>query len=299
MKRIETKMGSGYRENRVINYEFGSLSEFYDYITETPVSNRYKYCYENKIAGSNGRGSSCDRFYMTTDWEQAVELYKHGWEDMAKRMSLEMGKIERKMDSRKRTTPNFDVIGYQASVPRYLQGIPTNMINKKQVMMKEKVITIVKAVAYLADVETQTIVNESMIALEFVKALENAGHRVNLDVMALSSYNSIGVGARVRIKSANERTNISKLAFPMVHPSFFRRMVFKFREVCPDTNEYWKGGYGSTCSSRTYAKALNDSEYFVPNITRAIRQSSNNGKLSLEALKVEREKFSQSEWVYS
>jgi hypothetical protein len=161
----------------------------------------------------------------------------------------------------------FDVVGGNCSVPRYLQGIPTAMINKKSVMQKQKVITIVKHIGYLGNVSADKIMENSIKALQIVKKLEAQGYRVNLDVMSPAiSANETAV-CRVRIKSANERLNVSKVAFPMVHPDMLRRMVFRFREVCPELkSRTWIGSMGSTIYDRAKVKSfLKEGEYYLHN----------------------------------
>ena len=49
---------------------------------------------------------------------------------------------------------------------------------------------------------------------------------------------------KIRLKSANEKLNISKLSFPLVHPSMLRRLFLRFVEVHPPVSNDFKRGYG-------------------------------------------------------
>ena len=123
----------------------------------------------------------------------------------------------------------YDVVGYQASVPRYLQGLPTNMINNRPVQKQEKVITIIKHIGYLSDVTTAQIVENSAKALTVLSQLEKRGIRCNLDIYSpAETLKGIGI-IRIRIKTASERLSIGKLAFPLANPDMLRRFVFLVR----------------------------------------------------------------------
>ena len=61
---------------------------------------------------------------------------------------------------------------------------------------------------------------------------------------------------KVKIKGANERLNISKLSFPMVHPSMLRRLFFRFIEVHSEVTEGFVGGYGRPVSFTDMKQAL-------------------------------------------
>jgi hypothetical protein len=186
---------------------------------------------------------------------------------MAKRIETKLNLIANEVQPKTTQRSKYDVVGFQASVPRYLQGIPTNMINKKPVVQKQKVITIVKHVSYLGDVSQEEIVENSIKALQIVKKVEAQGYRVNLDVVRPTEKDGEILFTRVRIKSANERMNISKVAFPLVHPSMLRRLFFRFTEVVPDiTAKGWVYSYGVTIYDRNKVKSfLKDGEYYIHN----------------------------------
>lgn len=122
---------------------------------------------------------------------------------------------------------------YQAVVPLYLMGVPNNMVTKKMVPMKQKVITLNKSIDYNAGVSADDIMDESIKAMQIVKKLEAQGYRCNLNIVLGTSAGSKQFIIKVRIKSANEKLNISKLALPLVHPSMLRRLFFRFIEVYP------------------------------------------------------------------
>jgi hypothetical protein len=245
----------------VVIKEFKSLSEFNEYLEKTPLNNIFRW----KTLESNTYEKG---FNQTQNFSEALELLKNGWEDMSKKLTQQIKLKASEIQTKKVNRMSYDVAGFQASVPRYLQGIPTSMINKKQVVQKQKVITIVKHTGYLGNVSAETIVENSLKALQIVKQVEALGYRVNLDVISpANTYSGETAICRVRIKSAAERLNVSKIAFPLVHPDMLRRMVFRFREVNPDLKDtYWAGSYGSTIYDKAKVRGyLRDTDYYLHN----------------------------------
>lgn len=222
--------------------EFSSLEDFYKYITNTPLNDTFKF---ESLSSVTARESFCG----TKSFEEAVELFKNGWSEMSERLSNRLkaeGKFEPTMTYRNVQS----VQGYHPIVPLYLMGIPNNMITKKMVPMKQKVVTLNKSLDYSARVKTEQIVEESIKAFRIIQKLESQNYRVNLNLVIGASgsmWNSSGEKyfIRIRLKSANEKLNISKLSFPLVHPSMLRRLYFRFIEVHPPVSKSFLHGYGS------------------------------------------------------
>lgn len=222
--------------------EFSSLEDFYKYIINTPLNDTFKF---ESLSSVTARESFCG----TKSFDEAVELFKNGWSEMSERLSNRLkaeGKFEPTMTHRNVQS----VQGYHPIVPLYLMGIPNNMIIKKMVPMKQKVVTLNKSLDYSSRVKTEQIVEESIKAFRIIQKLESQNYRVNLNLVigvSGSMWNSSGEKyfIRIRLKSANEKLNISKLSFPLVHPSMLRRLYFRFIEVHPPVSKSFLHGYGS------------------------------------------------------
>lgn len=238
--------------------EFDSINEFYKYLCDTPFNEAFRWEHHQSVSGSY-------RFTQTNDFDEAVNLMKDGWSDMAKKLNAKL-QVNEKQNAmvNKRKMVN-SVAGFQPIVPLYLAGVPTNMVSQKMVPVKQKIINITKSVSYSAFVSTETIIEESVKAMQIVKKLEAMGYRVNLSI-ALGSKESDGeveVYAKVCIKHANEKLNISKLAFPLVHPSMLRRLFFRYIEVCPDVTRSFVPGYGKPIDASNLKKVFPD-EIILP-----------------------------------
>ena len=244
--------------------EFDSLQEFYKYICDTPFNEAFRWTGHSSVTGSQS-------WTKTESFEEAVELFKSGWSDMATKLVQKLKVIEAKTEPHMKPRSQLDVCGYQAIVPLYIQGVPNSMLNKKMVPVKQKVITINKSLDYNGGTSSDEIIDESIKAMQIVKKLEAQGFRCNLNI-ALGT--SAGWGKdekqfiiKVRIKSANEKMNISKLAFPLVHPSMLRRLFFRFIEVYPKVTKSFTSGYGSPAKSYELRDVFKG-EYLLPNFIR-------------------------------
>lgn len=246
------------KKAEIIQYD--SLKEFYDYLCVTPFNDAFRW-------NDHGSVSNTKHFTETESFEEAVELFKNGWSDMATKLVQKLKVIENETQPKMKPKTTLGVCGYQAVVPLYLQGVPNNMVNKKMIPVKQKVVTINKSIDYNCGVTTNQIIQESIKALQIVKKLESQGLRVNLNIVLGTSKGGKQLAIKVRIKSANEKLNISKLAFPLVHPSMLRRLFFRFIEVYPNVTSAYVGNYGQPATSqelRTWFKG----EYLLPNFIR-------------------------------
>lgn len=242
--------------------EFDSLKEFYDYCVNTPFNEAF--CWSNHSSVSGGK-----HFTQTENFQEAVELFKNGWSDMATKLVQRLKVIENQVQPNMKPKNVMSMQGYQAIVPVYLSNQPNAMIAKKNVPTKQKVITVNKSIDYNGGVEADTIVEESIKAMQVVKKLEAQGLRVNLNIVlgSTAGYPEKQFILKIRIKSANERLNVSKLAFPLVHPSMLRRLFFRFAEVYPKFTKSFVCGYGRPATS-SELRDMFKGEYLLPNFIK-------------------------------
>lgn len=247
------------KKTEVIEYD--SLREFYDYLCVTPFNEPFRWANHSSVTGN-------EKFTKTKDFDEAVTLFKNGWSDMATNLVQKLKVIESKTEPTMKPRNTLNVCGYQPIVPLYLQGVPNCMVDKKMVPVKQKVITLNKSIDYAGHVKTEQIIEESIKALQIIKKLEAQGYRCNLNIVLGSSAgygkDAKGFFVKVRIKSANEKLNVSKLAFPLVHPSMLRRLFFRFIEVYPNVTKNFVHGYGAPATSYELRNVFKG-EYLLPN----------------------------------
>lgn len=227
---------------------------------KTPFNDAFRWTRHSSVTGDKW-------FTKTKDFDEAVQLFKNGWSEMANKLVQKLKVIESKTEPTMKPRTCLGVQGYQAVVPLYLMGVPNNMVTKKIVPMKQKVITLNKSIDYSAGVSADDIIDESIKAMQIVKKLEAQGYRCNLNIVLGASAGSKQFIIKARIKSANEKLNISKMAFPLVHPSMLRRLFFRFIEAYPNITNSFIGGYGSPATS-TEMRKIFKGEYLLPNFIR-------------------------------
>lgn len=238
--------------------EFNGLNEFEGYITNTPLNETFRWEKLSSVDGSF-------HFTQTHNYNEAQALLKNGWNDMAKELTTKLNVIKNQVVDAQVQKIMYDVVGFQASVPRYLQGIPTSMVNKKAVPVKQRVITLNKDISYNCGITTKDIIDSSVQVLQLIKKIEAQGVRVNLNLVWGVTGGDTKEVVKIRLKSANERLNVSKLAFPLVHPSMLRRLMFRYIETAPTITKSYTWGYGSPMDGsqlKTYCK----DEYVLPRL---------------------------------
>ena len=235
--------------------EYNSISEFVQTINSRP---------QNPEITSTASIDSDYSFTGTHDYNEAENLLLHGWTEESEKLNQ---LLKLKLANTKSVKNTYDVAGFQCSVPRYLHGIPTNMINHKVVTKKQKIITITKSISYSFYVSKEKIEEESIKVLQLVNSLENQGCRVILNVMIISKKGDTIIANKVRIKNANERLNLSKVSFPLVHPSYLRRINIRWIERFEYTTKAYNECYGSPMKFSDFCEILgkskNENEYFA------------------------------------
>ena len=260
---------------KVFTVKFNSIEDFYSYITNTPFNEIFRW--ESNIASVKEDSS----FSKTKTFDEAVELMINGCDDISKKLTNKLN-MRVKLQNGTKNKNVYDVQGYQCCVPLYLQGVPTNMIARKSVPIKQKVITLVKSIGYTFLTTADEIIEESLKALEIIKKIESQGVRCNLDVLVALKKEATednAIVVRIRVKKSNEKLNISKLAFVMVHPSMLRRLIFRFIEVYPNITDGYLGGYGGLIDSSDIKEYfLDKDEYYLPNFIESDINSLNDLK---------------------
>ena len=231
----------------IMEYDFSSIASFIDYIDSTPIN---RYIFRNP-ASENGDYYFCE----TRSLDEAKDLCKYGYhKDFDKLVELK-ATLEKyiKMSKTKSRQYNY-YVGYAPDVKAYLEGNPLSMLNKEN--PKRKHIDIYYNSAILGNVSTSQIFNRGAVTLSLVEILENMGFSVGLYVFTMSACSGQVHYAKFQLKSPNERLNIQKLYFPLCHPSFLRRLVFRLRECTPDIKYDWADGYGRTCDDRMIRRVI-------------------------------------------
>lgn len=252
--------------------EFNSISDLISYIKTGKTSIWFEgYCQ------SNLTDASTKEFTNTGNLKEAMDMLENGWYEEAKKIEARFKKLDAKPLNGLQRKFVQDVVGFQPIVPNYMMGLPNSMVNSKMVVRKQKVVTLNMSMTYSGAVKADVIESCCLTALRVVKAIEDSGCRVNLNVYyagwnpdyatGTTMYNLI----KLKVKGANERLNISKVCFPMVHPSMLRRIFFKVIEVTPSFTREYRKNYGKVVKDddikNTFSNLMKG-EYFIPTFLR-------------------------------
>lgn len=254
------------RKNNIWSASFGSIREFYKFISEAPENK----VFEGWRLASKERGRGAEAFTATKSFEEASDLLLNGWHDKA--FELEKRLKAKRKDMAPVDTMKFvqSVAGFQPIIPLFLAGQPANMMAMKLSPRKQKVVTVCKAISYPGYVDAEEWTEQGVKALAIVTNLERNGYRCNIDIVRGgyaedSDGRQVGICCRVRVKHANERLNISKLAFPFCNPSMQRRMMFRFTETYRRVCKGFSFGYGKTFHAREFDPVLDlKKEVLIP-----------------------------------
>ncbi len=136
-------------------------------------------------------------------------------------------------------------IGFTPCMGAVMAGHPCNMYNIRSVKYKDsKIINIFYALDVDWRVNHKDIAAVGAKILNVVASLEHIGYRVNLYVTSVShpvigakrkcDFNKL-LSLFIRIKESGKQLNISKIAFPLANPAFYRWFSFKWNNtVCKD-----------------------------------------------------------------
>lgn len=226
---------------------FDTLKEMRAYIDDTPVM------LANATKKYNHSNEGSKRFTGTEDMNEANGMMTAGYPEGIKELRTIKAKPSRngQMDIYR----SFQ--GFLPSVGDVVAGNPLNMLNARQsVKTSCKVVDVVLGAAFSCEWSTEDIMREAKKAMQAVMTAENNGYRVNLYVCFSSAY----LGAKrdknntcdilVKIKGSNQKLDLLRVSYPVIHPSFLRRHVFAVMERSVELNE----GYG--CAAKPTEKAV-------------------------------------------
>ena len=243
--------------------EYNSLSEFLTDITSRPNNSFFKDRHSSETLEPS---NTTDKWYNTKSFKEATELMTHGWDAAAGKLATKVKLTNATSTAVRSSKPAYGVVGSQASVPRYLQGIPTNRVSRQMTYAKQKVVTITKGISYNWRWSPDAILAECIKALQIIQSMENGGQRVRLNVIwcVSDAYRAHHTICKVCVKQPDERLNLSKMAFAMAHPSMLRRMFFKWLETDTFTEHDMGYVYGYPANQDIKDKVMGENEYYIP-----------------------------------
>lgn len=205
------------------------------YITERYDSlNAFTQALERPKIGTLGGETFHPDFVGVDSAETADRLLIEG---DSKTVHLIQGAKVKREATEKRSTLYRSCAGFVPIVGAAMAGHPQNMLNVKESARKTKILNLVYilSVDYSQTPESLAAAGEKI--LNAIYTLENTGYRVNLYVANISfprvdgthqALNLFDLSLLVKIKDSGKHLNVSKIAYPLANPAFFRYHIFKY-----------------------------------------------------------------------
>lgn len=254
MFRVETIEG-----RKCYVHVFDSISDMALFCETAPKSEAF----QNKCSSVSGSAS----FTGTKSWEEAIHLFRTGWNEKFKSFSDEYNKcIENRSRLKTKPIPSQSFVGYAPNVPRYLMGLPDNMVNLTRTPTKTKIIDVFVPFSFSASVSDREILRVGSFAVAFVDLIENIDIRTNVYVIQDGESDGEHWLCATKIKTDREHMNMYKMVFPMAHPSMLRRIGFRVVECTPGISSHWVSGYGRVWhdGADIYAKTVSENFVVLP-----------------------------------
>lgn len=209
-------------------YQFSNINEFIKKLDSTECRSSM-----DPSSHRDSRNQSCG----CSNYQESRDLLKYGWKEQSMKLTVELRKIDKGMTAIK-TKTRYDLAGHAPQVARYLMNQPMSMIRNERVEKETRILNVYQQIGTAGMVTNSQMIKEATQIMLQIQQLELQGFRVNLYLMdgALSLVGRKREKAclTIKLKSANEPLNISKLSFVMCHPAMARIFVFEATENFTD-----------------------------------------------------------------
>jgi hypothetical protein len=234
-------------EKSIMQYYFTSVSELLNYLEKTDFSPSF-----NKRISDIGDWE----FSHTDSFNEALELCKKGG-NIKERLKLEqiVNDLANKVKivyERPRRYNSF--AGFAPNVPLFLEGNPLNMYNIHK--EKRKKIDVYFEAESNARTSVDEIYEKGKLTLSIIKILEAYGYNVNLIFFSALVSDKQKLIVKIMIKEEKQSLEIFNTYFPMCHPAFSRRIIFRLLEKTKDIDITWQHHYGFVCDNYLSRKLL-------------------------------------------
>lgn len=186
--------------------------------------------------GNGSQENGRERFFQTKTFGEALSLVSAGWADGVKKVASHRDGMSCWLDAAKAVKAGafgWDVTGDFIDVGRVLSGEPECCgvtVNDGETV-QSRAVSIRLNACVSAAVSTDTIIARGVAVLVAVDLLESLGTRCEVIVSQSTKTGSLHLDANVVVKRASDPVDPDRLAFAVAHPSFFRRLGFRFMEL--------------------------------------------------------------------
>ena len=189
-----------------------------------------------RISGYRVSGSFKKDWEGVSTYDEALALLRDGYQSAVENFKNAL-KVSDKYGPRFAFENN--VHGFAPIVPLAIKGIPTCMHNMTLRPLKAKVLDVYYDTGVIASYGPEQLIKAGETVLGTILELERMGYKFNL--YAVQSYYGPSQKALdilcVKVKSSNTPLDLKRMAFPLVHPAFFRVIGFDWQGKSPVTRD--------------------------------------------------------------
>ena len=250
MANLEVKEKNG---NIVYQYDFNSLDDFLNELITKKINHRI---FPNPASIQSDYG-----FTRTKSFEEAWNLCKYTYDDGYKKFSELVNHIQFKFENTRRYVNTYKPVGSSVSVPRFLFGIPNNM-HSKELVMDKPIINLYFQYSYSCNIEESQIKNRGILTLALINYLENIkNYNVIFNFFSICENENELIHINIKLKNKDEKLKVKRCYFPLVHPSFLRRLDFRADEIIPYLKTNWSFGYVLPLTYEEAKKYIDEGEF--------------------------------------
>lgn len=210
------------------NGTFDSFDGFIDFVDGLDDNEPWNADYDGYRSSKKGDFDFC----KTASWADAINLARYGWHEGLEKIT----QATPMLPQRDSIALRHSVTGILPNVPAYCAGIPESMYAVYKQKRHTSAVKIYVNLTYAWMCEENQIVTHGASILSFVNALEQ--QNISCEVIGyVEVYNNTtsaksGNLARLEIalKTAGQPLDSDRFAFCLMHPSFLRRLFFRWLE---------------------------------------------------------------------
>lgn len=229
-------------KTKYFSKSFASLDAFAGYLETAQITELFKRAEDRSSEEESARRT---KWTTTASLPESLDLLKNGDLKNARRLvggvAVPGGAVTDSIRARRVRC----VAGSSVNVAAALAGRPKSMYKIVRRLVPAKVLNICYNMNAPFQISAEDLVRVSLLVANTVVSLERAGYQVNLFAAVCLHEAAEAVGCFVRVKSAGQYLDVTRLAYCLVNPSFLRRSMFRFVETFPGLAEDgWRRHYG-------------------------------------------------------
>lgn len=221
---------------------FENVSSFADYCKRAPICAAYKGAdlQSEKVSGYKTKWTG------TENYSAADALLQYGdRENAAKIIAETAGRVKSNNADDIRAKRFRSVCGSSVNVAAALVGRPKAMYKIERKITNTKVLNFAFNCAADWTIDADKLAAVAVRLTSAILGIEKKGYRINLYVCMIAKERQEISGAFVKIKDSKTYIDKTKIAYPLINPSFLRRHSFAFMERNEGLKDaMWTMGYG-------------------------------------------------------